>query len=315
VRNARKYSILTTLTLILVLLLVGNCFREPFRMSNKADAQEEEYVFKGAKTYATNCVQCHGPQGEGVIGMPLNRKDFKVRYDTPAGKDQYALITKTLENGRAASTIPHWVKAPDNIHFMSYTTMPVWGKVNGGPLDDDYIKALALFLMKPDGSQWNMVGPLIPEATLLKPGDPGPLPLPTSENADVNAAGQALLRNTAKTLCLTCHTIGSKGGKVGPDLTHVGSWGVDQNFLENWIKYANVPAANAVDKTPAIPHDLRMPTFWSANRATAQPSLDLTTPRVSEGPYFMPRFKNGLPTDRMTDQEIATIAKYLMGLK
>lgn len=317
-RNERKYKIISLLTAVLAILLLGNCIREPFRMAAAVDRQHEDYVLKGAAVYAQNCVQCHGPHGEGVIGMPLNRPALKADYQAPAGKQVYDLIFNTLRQGRKGNDQHfQWEKAPDG-HWISYTTMPAWGKDFGGPLDDDYLKALTLFIMEQDGQQWNIPGDTA-KAPFQDPNydvDPktGQMPLPDPDpavvDAQTTAAAKALLNEKTKTLCLTCHTIGSRGAKIGPDLTHVGSWGVDQAFLENWIKYANVPQANATDKTPAVPHDVRMPVYWSANRAATSPDLQLKDKVISEGPYYMPRFQG-----KLTDQEISTIAKYLMGLK
>jgi mono/diheme cytochrome c family protein len=315
VRNERKYKILTLFAVLLSVLLFGNCFREYFRMEAAVERQHTEYVLKGAKTYAENCAQCHGPRGEGVIGMPLNRKVFQVDYQSPAGKQVYDMLTQTLRQGRKGNDQHfEWRKTPDG-HFISYTTMPAWHKDFGGPLDDDYIKALVLFIMNPDGSQWDLVGD--PEVAPFQPADlskdekTGEIPLPDSNvDAATNAAAKALLRNVQKSQCLSCHTIGTRGGKIGPDLSHVGSWGIDQTFLENWIKYANVPQPKDADQTPAMPHDQRMPVYWSANRATASPELNLKDKVVSEGPYFMPRFKG-----KLTDEEISILAKYLLGLK
>lgn len=306
-RNERKYKILSLLSVVLAVLLLGTCVREPFRMNTAVYRQHEEYVLKGAKVYAENCVQCHGPRGEGVIGMPLNRAEFRVDYESPAGRDVYNLLYNTLKMGRPGNPDHYqWVKAPDG-KWISYTVMPAWHKDFGGPLDDDYIKALTLFIMKddPDGVQWNMIGSdeaPIPAPVFMVEGETE-IPLPDS-NVDpaTNAAAKALLRNLGKSQCLTCHTVGSRGGKIGPDLTNTGSWGIDQTFLEDWIKYASGPKA--------MPHDQRMPVYWSQNRATKTNELDLRTKVISEGPYFMPFFEG-----RLSDAEISTIAKYLLGLK
>lgn len=306
-RNERKYKILSLLSVVLAVLLLGNCIREPFRMSTAVAQQHEEYVVKGAKVYAENCVQCHGPKGEGVIGMPLNRADYQVDYESPAGKDVYKLIYDTVKQGRPGNPDHYqWVrvKSPEGKDaWMSYSTMPAWHKDYGGPLDDDYVKALTLFIMSPDAAQWDLVDSdeaPIPDAVQTDPETGEELPLPDSKaDAQTNVAAKALLRNLSKTQCLTCHTIGSRGGKVGPDLSQVGTWGVDQAFLESWIKQANT-----------MPHDERMPIYWSANRATRSDKVDLTKKTVSTGAHSMPSFQG-----KLTDTEISTIVKYLLGLK
>lgn len=312
-RNERKYKILTLLSMVLAVLLLGTCLREPFRMNAAEARQHEEYVLKGAKTYAENCVQCHGPRGEGVIGMPLNRADYRLDYTTPAGRDVYNLLFSTIQMGRAGNPDHfQWVrvKTPEGKDaWMSYSTMPPWHTAYGGPLDEDYVKALTLFIMEPtpNGDQWLLVGgenAPIPAPTLLQPGE-SEIPLPDSNvDAATNAAAKALLRDLGKSMCLTCHTIGTRGAKIGPDLSQVGSWGVDQAFLEQWIKRADNSKGNA------MPHDERMPIYWSANRATKSDKVDLTTKTVSQGPYYMPAFEG-----RLTDEQISTIVKYLLGLK
>jgi mono/diheme cytochrome c family protein len=314
VRNERKYKIISLLTILLAVFLLGNCVRELPRMNAAVTKQHEEYVIKGAKVYAQNCVQCHGPRGEGVIGMPLNRKVFQVDYQSPAGKQQYDMLTQTIKQGRAGNANHfQWEKTSDG-KWISYTAMPAWGRDFGGPLDDDYVKAIALFIMNPTGEQWFLPG----DTTLAPFQDPnfekdekGQMPLPDSQvDPATNVAAKALLNQTTKTLCLTCHTIGSRGAKIGPDLTQVGKWGIDQAFLENWIKYANVPQPKDVDQTKAMEHDQRLPVYWSANRATTSPQPVLTNPVEGANVYYMPRFKG-----KLTDDEISTIARYLLGLK
>jgi len=313
VRNERKYKVITLLTGLLVLLLLANAVRESPRMAAAEYRQHEEYVLKGARTYAENCATCHGPRGEGVIGMPLNRKEYQVDWTTPAGKEIYRKLTEAIRQGRAGNADHYqWVKVGDK--WISYTAMPAWGKDYGGPLDEDYIHALALFIMKPDGTQWSLVGnsEIAPfPATGLEEytGRYDQIPLPDSEDTEVNDAAKALLRDVARSQCLTCHTIGTVGGKIGPDLTRVGSWGVDQAFLEEWIKFANVGQPGE-EHPEAMPHDRRMPVYWSAHRAVSGPELNLENPVVSEGPYYMTRFYG-----KLTDEEISILARYLMGLK
>lgn len=324
-RNERKYKIISLLTSLLAILLLGNCFREYYRMESATQRQSDEYVLAGAKIYAQNCMQCHGPKGEGVTGMPLNRKALQVDPTSPAGKETYNMVYNTLLMGRKGNDSHfQWEKTADG-YWISYSTMPAWGKEYGGPLDSEGIKALTLFIVNPDPErkQWDLVGTseAPPQAADL-PKDYSALsaeekvkqlPLPNAQvDAATNASAQTLLRNLGKSQCLTCHTIGAKGGKIGPDLSKVGAWGVDQKFLEDWIKYANRPGPNDQDQTPAMAHDKRMPVYWSASRASITPSVRLGKEHqvLSEGPYSMPRFKG-----KLSDEEISILAKYLMGLK
>lgn len=321
-RNERKYKILTLLSMLLSFLLLGNCVREYFRMNAAVARQDEEYVLKGAQLYAENCMTCHGPAGEGSVGLTLNKSAFQVDYHSSEGSDVYNLLTKTIKEGRPGETAhPSWVKMTDG-HYMSYTAMPAWGKAYNGPLDDHQIKSLVLFLMDKTGEGWASVSDFNPPSNTNLVKDPSKLKFPGQENLN-NYSAIALLSNIKKSQCLSCHSLGATyegtpiGGKVGPDLAKVGLWGVDEQFLINWISYANQPSKKDADQTPALPHDTRMPIYWAANRSfntvgpNGQPKIDLTNKTIApEGtPYSMVRFKG-----KLTDEEIKIIAKYLLTL-
>lgn len=297
----------------LALLLVGIALREPSRMATAEYRQQEEYVLKGAAIYAESCAQCHGPRGEGSVGMPLNRTDFRVDPESPAGREIYRLLSEAIARGREGNADhPQWERVQTTEGkeaWLSYTAMPAWSTEYGGSLDEDQVKALTLFIMQndPGGAQWNLIGATgiaeIPPADLT-PDESDEIPLPDAVvDSATNAAAKALLRNVGQSQCLTCHALGTRGGKVGPDLTRLGSWGMDQEFLEFWIKNASGP--------DAVPHEERMPIYWSVNRARNGPQLDLSAPTVSAGPYYMPPAME----DMLTDEQIAILSKYLLGLK
>jgi mono/diheme cytochrome c family protein len=314
VPGERKYRIITTLTLVLTVILLGSCIREPFRMRAAAEQQRQQYVAKGAAVYAQNCVQCHGPRGEGSVGMPLNRAALRMPADSAAGRAEYDRLYQTIWQGRPGNLEhPRWVRTPDG-KWLSFTAMPAAGKAAGGSLDEEEARALTLFIMAPGGSQWALVGD-----AKAAPFDPpshqaaadGAMPLPDAQGVDpaVNSTAKALLMDMSRVQCLTCHMVGSQGAKTGPDLTRLGSWGVDQAFVEQFIKYGNLPAASEADRT-VVPHDQRMPVYWMDSRPVTGPETNLQQPLVSEGPYYMTRFQG-----RLTDEEVAILAQYLMGLK
>ncbi|HYF95405.1 MAG TPA: c-type cytochrome [Symbiobacteriaceae bacterium] len=312
--NERKYRILTMLTLVLTFFLLGNCFREPFRLRAAEKRQRGEYVLKGAAVYAEQCVQCHGPRGEGVVGMPLNRSELKVDDRSPAGAPLYEKIYSAVDQGRPG-TVDHplWSRTPDG-KWISYTAMAAWGSSSGGPLSEEDLRAVTLFVMNPAGDQWSLIGdvdlaPLPPPDYSV--GADGLLPLPDAQGVDkaTDDAAKGLLRNRTHTQCLNCHFVGTRGAKLAPDLTQVGSWGIDREFLERFITYANLPLPNEQDRY-VVPHDERMPAYWSENRAVTGPALNLAKPVASEGPYFMLRFR-----EKFTEEEVSTLATYLLGLK
>lgn len=293
-RNERKYRVLSLLSVILSVLLLSNCVREPFRMAGAEERQSEEYVALGALLYSQNCMQCHGPRGEGSIGMPLNREANKLDQKSTAGKAQYDVLYDAIAHGRPGNSAhPQWERTADG-HWLSYTAMPAWHKDKGGPMDDHHIRGLVTFIMS---GEWDLIG---------SAGAPYPDPvlgadvaLPPSGDANLDAQAHALLNDFGKSLCLTCHAIGSKGGVVGPDLTKIGAWGIDEEFLKTWIRTAQ-----------SMPHEERMPVYWAASRAVSSPDLVLGEAKqiLSEGPYQMPEVN-------LTDAELDILVKYLLSLQ
>jgi hypothetical protein len=246
--------------------------------------------------------------------MPLNRTELKVDDRLPAGKAVYDKLYTAVDKGRPGNADhPSWAKTPDG-KWISYTAMAAWGWAAGGPLNEEAVRAVTLFIMNPKGDQWSLVGDvdLAPLAAPdYTPGADGQIPLPEAPGVDAatNAAAKALLRDRTRTQCLNCHFVGSRGAQVAPDLTQFGKWGLDREFVERWLQYANLPVPMEQDRY-VVPHDERMPVYWTANRATTGPELNLSNPVVSEGPYFMLRFR-----PKLSPQEVSTLATYLLGLK
>lgn len=232
-----------------ILLILGWYFVYDIpRMARAERAHQEKMASIGAVLYAENCVVCHGPVGEGVVGPPLNKEAF--RGNPNENKEIYDMIYRTIADGRPGTTTPHWVRLADG-SWASYTAMPVWSAENGGPMNEQHITALTYFIMM---GEWSEVGRHIPAITSYRNEDGSiawekfPNGLLSAEQAQ---AGKEIFVNKG---CVSCHTLGSVGGKIGPDLTRVGAWVSDEatwrEFLKRWI--AN-PAAV----------ENRAPTYWS----------------------------------------------------
>lgn len=278
--RGRTYLVVIVLSWALVVLWAVYWAFENRRMEATARAYTEELIAQGVEVYAANCTICHGPLGEGVVGPRLNRPE--LRGDPNQDKETYDFIYNTVARGRPGSVTTRWVRLPSG-EWASFTQMPSWGQAYGGPLNEQALRAVTYFIMAGD---WNQVNAHIPAARLE-----GELPDAQGVPAEVNARAKQLVREK---LCLTCHTIGSVGGHIGPDLTHVGSWGVDAAFLKQWIK--NPPAM--VNRAPV----------WFSNHGGIPPSGKPEGTRVDYGPTVMPV----LP---LADEELDIVVQYLLGLK
>lgn len=308
-RNERKYLALSVLSFLVIALFLVTCAREPWRMTAAAERQDHEWAALGAKLYAQNCMQCHGAKGQGVVGMPLNRKEFQGNPNDSKYKDTYLFLYNTIANGRPGSIIPTWVKQPDG-RWLSYTKMPAWFKDAGGPFDENMVRAVTYFIMlgnKPSDltdetspSFWDSVGSdKFPPQPVKDPEGKTQLPKAQGLTDAENQEAWNIITKKAVPTCLACHSIGTRGGAVGPDLTYVGSWGVDADFLKAWIS----------DPTK-MPQDRRLPVFWSKHRLETGPTPVLKDPVLPQVTTQMPPFK-----DRLSPQELDLLVRYLLGLK
>jgi len=111
--------------LILGLAILGTfqfyIWREPFRIQANLVADREAAVKAGAGLYAENCAACHGEQGEGLVGPPLNSRE--LLRTTP--DDLLFSLTRTGVPG---------------------TNMPAWGQAFGGPFTDEQVNQLIAYL-------------------------------------------------------------------------------------------------------------------------------------------------------------------------
>ena len=92
--------------------------------------------------------------------------------------------------------------------------MPPWGVSESGPLNDDLIENVIAFIQYGD---WNQALENAASSTDLD------APLPTypgfQDTQKIAQVKQLMLTKG----CLNCHNLGKGGGKIGADLTEVGS--------------------------------------------------------------------------------------------
>ncbi|GAB4541017.1 MAG: c-type cytochrome [Anaerolineae bacterium] len=142
-----------------------------------AQGPTPEQLEAGARLYAENCAVCHGASGEGRIGAELSRDWPSIRPD---------LRVKTvIEEG------------------VSGSPMPAWSQENGGPLTDEEIEALTLYILS-----WETGG--LPELLPTPTFTPRPpiTPVPAVEG-DPNRGAVLYGEN-----CAVCHGL-EGGGRVG----------------------------------------------------------------------------------------------------
>lgn len=134
-KREENYTLLMVVGLVLTLAAIiafaVYSFSETTRLAKAADNFSQERVSLGRNIYETQCVTCHGAQGEGGIGFVLN--------------------SKTLLNN-----------TPDEVFFslvrsgVPNTQMPAWSVEFGGPLTDEDVRNVVAYIRS-----WEPTAPVI----------------------------------------------------------------------------------------------------------------------------------------------------------
>lgn len=170
------------------------------RLEAETQAQLARSIESGAGLYDTYCAYCHGEYGEGRIGPTLNTP---VLFDTgPNGRLAQMGWTGSVETF-LESTI---------LSGRPRSAMQPWSERFGGPLRDDEVRDLVNFIRNWEPAAGQFPKPLVKaEVTPIMP-------------AQMEVIGQEMFYKADYLGCGSCHTIaGVSEGKVGPDLSHIGS--------------------------------------------------------------------------------------------
>ncbi|NUM46162.1 MAG: c-type cytochrome [Anaerolineales bacterium] len=222
----------------ILLVVVG--FREETKLQESEVVQIAESIEFGASLYSDNCARCHGQNGEGLIGPPLNDEYFFTQRikEVGWGGTLRDYIISTVSSGRPISTRPEqW--PGEGVGYA----MPSWAQDYGGPLRADQIRAIAAYILNWEATAIGEVGQL--EILTL----PGPV------SADPVLRGRAVFNNKG---CVACHTIqGVSVGAVGPELTNVATVAetrIDGQTAEEYITNSILaPSDHIVEECPTGP--------------------------------------------------------------
>ncbi len=177
---------------------------EDQRMATEEEAQVARRIELGAQLFHTNCARCHGEQAEGAgICPPLNSLTLLEQRTEETGwaGSVHTYIVNTIRGGRLQSTRPELYPGEQGM------AMPFWSQDFGGPLRNDQIEDIALFLEN------------FGETELVVETGPTPTPIPQDDMEALVAAGEELYVSLG---CGACHALDAVGaaGAVGP--THNG---------------------------------------------------------------------------------------------
>ena len=271
-----------TLSIVTLLTLVIYGFIDARRGQTEVATQREDAIVSGKHLYAQYCIQCHGPQGEGCIGPALNRTIWRPEiggerneeYDD-AARD---VIYNTIARGQHSN--------------QPGVEMPAWSVEENGALNDEQIEALTAFIQYGD---WNRVIEDAASATDLAaelPAYPG-----FTDKARIGQIKELLLDKG----CLNCHSLGKGGGKIGADLTDVGSRRT-ADWLRKWIK-----------DPKSVPANERGPNLWLIGPTPTVPPPPGVPANLTPAPtaQVFPMGTTYMPTVDMTEEELNLMVEYL----
>jgi mono/diheme cytochrome c family protein/plastocyanin len=142
--NARWIGFLATA--IVALFVIGYYFYElglpaglsESRLLGEEDAQQVRAVERGYYLYNANCATCHGPDGEGGVGPPLNDQNKLLSH-----LDEDYIRNVLRVGGRYVCGDPN-------------SQMPVWSNENGGPLNYQQIEEIIAFIRAPNDHEYDV---------------------------------------------------------------------------------------------------------------------------------------------------------------
>ncbi|MCH8949394.1 MAG: hypothetical protein IIB87_03330, partial [Chloroflexi bacterium] len=137
--TGKQVNAMVVVLLLTVIMMGAYTLFDPFRADTAEDDQLEMTGVRAATTYALNCRLCHGDRGEGGVNggrLPaapaLDRVGLRGiemgLFSAAAFDDAFTLITDTIACGRAG------------------TSMPTWGRNQGGTLSQEQIRQLAVLI-------------------------------------------------------------------------------------------------------------------------------------------------------------------------
>jgi putative heme-binding domain-containing protein len=245
-------------------------------------------VEEGAALYKSYCAFCHGTGARGAKGPNLTDEFWKW-----GGTDE--AVFETIAHGRPGTQMGAFLTAE---------------KLN----EDKIWKIIAYIRSQATYGDWAQRYPSKEAQKTTAPEWKPPAGITPNPKA-----GEALFKDpNGKAGCINCHTVNGQGGKVGPDLSHIGDRSPE--YLLESIQ--NPSAYIAPEFTPVQIVTKEGKRFIGIIKHEDDYSIQIRTAQ-DESLIFskndlqnkVPRNVSLMPTINLTDQELYDIVTYLLTLK
>ena len=122
------------------------------RLAQESQDQQVIAIGRGYELFLANCAQCHGTNGQGGVGPPLNDQAKLYNAVTPAGLPGTGHLNPNYI--RTVLTVGGRYVCGD-----ANSVMPVWSNENGGPLNYEEINDLIAFITASKDATWTYQAP------------------------------------------------------------------------------------------------------------------------------------------------------------
>ena len=153
---------LVSLATVLVLYLAD----ESNRIEHEQAEQQEAAIERGTRNYIANCLQCHGPAGEGLlapgeqgtgrIGLPIGGETYATALNQQ-GLNADGSLWSDPDFGSGTEGRAEYIHnriANGQVNSEGEVLMPAFSELKNGPFNEEQINELVTFIQHAD---WNEV--------------------------------------------------------------------------------------------------------------------------------------------------------------
>ncbi len=132
------------------------------RLAKESFVQQVTDVQRGEALFLANCARCHGDQGQGGIGPPLDDQGKLYNAVTSAGLAGTGHLNPNYI--RNVLTVGGRYVCGD-----AKSIMPIWADTNGGPLNYEQINDIVAYITSPNTITFEGVDPKTGQTVTLHP--------------------------------------------------------------------------------------------------------------------------------------------------
>ncbi|HYN90059.1 MAG TPA: c-type cytochrome [Ardenticatenaceae bacterium] len=312
-----------TLGVILMILALATVawiwVTEEARLRRTAASQLAFQIQDGAELFVRNCAPCHGEQAQGVRGLcpPLNSVTLLEQRVEETGwtGSLHDYVEHTIRAGRLVSTRPEEFVGNKPLGGMA---MPFWSQEFGGPLRDDQIESITVFLLNytDEGEEALAEATAPAEGTAVAEGEAeGEATAPAEGEAEGEATAPAEGEAQGEATAPAEGEPQGEGETEGGDLIALGRELYEAQGCVGCHALADAGGAGAVGPTheglaQTAAERIESPDYTGA---ADSPEAYIHESLVDPGVYVVPDYPPAMPSySELSEDQLNALVEYLM---